>query len=553
MAVLLVAALVALIPGKAFVQQDAPPAADLPAGVPSIGKGDPKIEHSLYSFFVIDQTQGREKAKEYAERRRLDLEDDRVLCVVEAETSLAGDRGGDPVPALMSHIQVLGGRVETFYQDLVQCQIPATRIPELAAHPLVRYLRPPLKPYPLAVTSEGVALTGANLWSGMEPYRNGSAKVKVAVLDLGFYGYPSLLGTELPSSVTTRSFRADGNIQAATVHGAACAEIIYDMDPDVDLYLVNFSTDVEHHQAVDWLIGQRVEIISYSIGWFNAGDGKGTGPICQDVKKASDNGIFWASSAGNEAEDHWEGTYSDTDSDRWHNFTTGNEILNFYVPAYTSVGAFLNWDDWGTWSGASYSGSSQDYDLELLIWNGSNWVFVDGSYNFQTGTQWPVEAIGYWYATFSTYWGVAIYRWSTTRNCKLELFTIGNSSAIQYNVPAGSLTIPSDSPYALAAGAVDAVADALHSYSSRGPTHDGRTKPDFASPSGVSTASYGTRNFYGTSASAPHLAGGLALMKGMTPYTLDQIKTILEQRAVDKGDAGKDNIYGVGRLNLRKK
>ena len=162
------------------------------------------------------------------------------------------------------------------------------------------------------MTSEGVAKTGADTWQGVSAYRT-TEKVKVCILDAGFQGYTGLLGTELPSSVTVRSFRADDDIEAGQVHGAACAEIVHDMAPDADLFLVNFNTDVEHHLAVDWIISEGVKVISYSIGWWNAGDGKGTGPICDDVKKAYDAGIIWCNSSGNDAENHWEGTFSDPD------------------------------------------------------------------------------------------------------------------------------------------------------------------------------------------------------------------------------------------------
>ncbi len=157
------------------------------------------------------------------------------------------------------------------------------------------------------------------------------------------------------------------------------------MYPEADLYLVNFSTDIEQHNAVDWLIAQGVQVISYSIGWSNAGDGKGTGPIDEDVKKAAARSIIWASAAGNDAQSHWEGTFSDPDANNYHNFEPGNEILNFWVPANRLVAAFLNWDDWGTWNGTDYSGSSQDYDFYLYIWSGGNWYLVDKSLGFQTG------------------------------------------------------------------------------------------------------------------------------------------------------------------------
>jgi subtilisin family serine protease len=371
-------------------------------------------------------------------------------------------------------------------------------------------------------------------------------------LDIGFDGYQQLLGNELPSQVVTRSFRADGDISAGEKHGTACAEIVHDMAPEAKLYLVNFSNDVEHYNAVNWLISRNVDAISYSLGWTNAGAGDGTGPICDDVRRAANNEIAWASAAGNEAVAHWEGNFNDTDGDGWHNFSSNDEILDFWVPGSTPVAADLNWDDWGTWDGNNYSGSREDYDLYLYRLSGSDWVQVDSSTNWQTGTEWPVESIGYWEIPSATYWGIAIRKSNATRNVKLEVFIEGNAEAIEYNIPAGSIIIPADSSSAIACGATDWSNDSYHYYSSRGPTSDLRIKPDFTAPSGVSTQTYGMRSFYGTSASAPHMAGAIALLKGKTPYSLSQILTILQFRAVDLGTPGKDNQFGRGRLDLRK-
>jgi hypothetical protein len=49
------------------------------------------------------------------------------------------------------------------------------------------------------------------------------------------------------------------------------------------------------------------------------------------------------------------------------------------------------------------------------------------------------------------------------------------------------------------------------------------------------------------------MAGAIALLKEKTPYSLEQVIIILEGRAVDLGDPGKDNIYGAGSLKLKKK
>src|SRR5262245_56965621 len=49
--------------------------------------------------------------------------------------------------------------------------------------------------------------------------------VKVAILDSGFRGYRAFLGKGLPTHVTARSFRNDGNLEAKdSRHGILCGE-----------------------------------------------------------------------------------------------------------------------------------------------------------------------------------------------------------------------------------------------------------------------------------------------------------------------------------------
>ena len=82
----------------------------------------------------------------------------------------------------------------------------------------------------------------------------------------------------------------------------------------------------------------------------------------------------------------------------------------------------------------------------------------------------------------------------------------------------GSVTEPASSPNAVAVGATCFSATTPEPYSSRGPTLDGRDKPDVLAPDSVSGATYGASGgcedgFAGTSAAAPHVAGAAALIE----------------------------------------
>jgi hypothetical protein len=495
-------------------------------------KPHPKLTSAIDSIIKTYKKEGLTPALTSAEKQGLATTYDLVQVVIEGKNEFVS-------AAIKGKVEDFGGMVEAKWENLVQARVPIYEIVRLAELSEVKLVREPYRPIPMQVVGEGVGVIGAAEWANVS-FHPPAQPVKVAIFDGGFKDYENLLGTELPSSVTVKSFRYDGDIEANSVHGTACAEVIYDIAPDAQFYLVNFGSDVEHHQAVDYFVQQEIDVVSYSMGWANMGAGNGTGPICEDVDEAHQNGILWVSAAGNDAEHHWEGTFSDPNSNGWHNFIGTDETLSVYLYAGYTAAIFLNWDDW-------YN-SDQDYDIYLTTTGG---FIVAGSTNWQAGTQWPTEAIYYTPSTTGWY-NIWINKYSATRNVKLEIFVWG-AGALEHIVKSGSLCVPADSGNAVTVGATFWGDDSLEAFSSQGPTSDGRVKPDLAAPDGVNSVTYAGA-FYGTSASTPHVAGACALIKSKIGiFNWDNIYDILSARAIDYGPTGKDNKYGYGRLSLKKK
>jgi subtilisin family serine protease len=507
---------------------------------PLVRGGSPHLDSRLARLADIERSQGLEAAARFAAANAILLDPDnrvRVLIHPPSPPSVQDEQ------AIVARVAAFGGEVRGQAGNLIEARLAMGALEGLPGPREIGWIEPAPLPVALRFTSQGVAVTQASrLLESGAAYRASAEPVRVGVLDEGFEGYQRLLNDELPASVTTRSFHSQG-IEAGVAHGTACAEVVHDMAPEAELYLANFDSVAGHGQAVDWLVSQQVDVISYSIGWLNQGPGDGRGVINDHVRRALGAGVEWVVAAGNEAQTHWEGAFSDPNVNGWHNYASLDETNTVPLRAGDLLVVFLNWDDWFQ--------SNQDYDLYIFD---QSLRLMSWSTNFQTGTQPPTEVAGL-IAPFTGSYHVAVYQYSATRNARLETFfiVVSPEGQLQYVVSAGSLTIPADTDGAIAAGATYWANDQGEPFSSRGPTSDGRTKPDLSAPDGVDTATYLAEGepFYGTSAAAPHVAGAIALLKERFGiFSLDQVVQILYGRAIDRGPTGKDNQYGEGRLDL---
>jgi len=139
---------------------------------------------------------------------------------------------------------------------------------------------------------------------------------------------------------------------------------------------------------------------------------------------------------------------------------------------------------------------------------------------------------------------------------RLSLVVVGSpdrGQPLDIPIASGSLAEPADHPLVLTLGALRTVSDdaatAAAAFSSRGPTNDGRLKPDLLAPTGLPGASIS--GFAGTSASAPHAAGAAALLREALP-SADRAALVreLRGRAIDIGAPGLDVETGAGLLSL---
>ena len=481
------------------------------------------------------------------------VRDDRVLVLIEHELP------GAEVDAALDNVGAT--RRTRIGASFVEAFVPIARLKALQTHPGVRYVRPAplaspppagsLGAIPLSVDGSEVAKTGAAAWHSVGIDGSG---VKIGIIDdfdqTVWNGAQANGDVPAPAGVYCIQLGATCNIWSTTpgaTHGTAVAEIVHEMAPGASLFLANELSLGDLYNVVDYFAAQGVQIINYSATRVYDGPGDGTGPSDDVIDHATSKGIAWVNAAGNSGGGgYWRGEWTDADADNWLEFSAGDEVMGFLCGW-----AFgLRWDDW-------HVGNPTDYDI--YIWDdiadvGNFAALKGGSENLQTAGAPPVEnfSVGCSGDADADYLKVRLR--DTGDGVSGDVLELAVNSLLEYWQSPYSAAIPlgdTANPGAVSVGAVDPPSGAsVASYSARGPTNDGRTKPDLSAPAGMRTLSFGT--FSGTSAAAPVVAGGAALLfdAGLVANPV-QLKTyLLGNAVVDRGSAGPDNAYGAGELYL---
>ncbi len=499
---------------------------------------NPELASAYKDFLIAYQEGGQAAALELARKRDMLTPGGDVAVTLVLDTEEHGP--------LVQQLEGVGVAVVSAYRDRVNVAVPLAlieaelerdnpgavfeQLTELE-HVIGVQLPEPRANDGSGIEGEGVGVVDAEAWH--QAGFTGSG-LRVGVLDLGFAGYEALLSTELPDSVVMQTF---GWYDSEEIHGTACAEIVHEVAPEAALFFAWYDgSDAAMGEAVDWLMGHGVHIISHSASGIS-GPRDGTGWDARLIDDLASQGVLWVNSSGNKALAHYRGVFTDEDGDDLHEFAPGEEMLALYNGGYVAVA--LNWDDdWGR--------ASQDYELFLYDVNGNELASSQDTQSGEAGHE-PVEWLRYETGGAVVYAVVSAYQ--IDHPAILDIFV--NGAEVAYPSPAYSLCPPADAVGSLTVGAANWQDDSLAEYSSQGPTADGRLKPEISAPTGVSGATYGVEEFDGTSSSCPHVAGAAALIWQAHPHlSRQEVADFLMRHAVDLGEAGPDTGYGYGRLQL---
>lgn len=468
---------------------------------------------------------------------------------------------GDPlVPVIMerevtgragfqARLAAAGARLDAMSRSYLRVLVPLGRLGGfIDAFPDER-LRAPYPATPMfglgGAVSESVDLTGAD---GYQAGGLDGAGTKVAVIDLGFAQLEAARAAgELPATACDAAHSQDftgSGLTTGTIHGTGVAEHLADMAPGAELYCLKVDDPVALQNAADYLRSNGIRIANHSVGWVLASYYDDSGAINGIVNDSRDSdGVFWVLAAGNVAQRHWRGSWTDADGDGMLEFAGGDELMALSGTA-GNVAVFLNWDQYGFVSKT---------DLDLYIENNTGAV-VASSTTAQGPLNDPVEAVSFVYAAAEAPYSIRVARAGGASATGLDITLFSFNHDLEYAVAASSLLDPVNAHGAFSVGAISRANwpqanPPLRAYSSRGPTSDGRLKPELVAPDGTASLTYGVSS--GTSFSAPTVAGAAALLLQEDPaLTAAMLAARLQGEAIDVGAAGADTLYGAGKLQL---
>ncbi len=318
--------------------------------------------------------------------------------------------------------------------------------------------------------------------------------------------------------------------------GRAMMQLIYDVVPGSDLaFHTAFGGQANFAQGIIDLANAGANVTVDDVGYF-AETFFVDGIIAQAVDAVSASGVPHFSSAGNNADQSYE-------SDTWieTELPDGRDAFVFepdsteteqpiLVGAAGTFGTAIfsfQWDDPAASSSLSSPGADTDLAIEIL--DGSGTVVASADVNNIDGD--PVEVLGFQSPTTAEYTlriirnsgpAPGLIKYTHNGAALITAYETNSSTSVGHSIAAGGAGVAaaefSNTPEF---GVDPAVPEGFTSLGgtpilfeidgTRKPSPEVRDQPRFTGPDGTSTTMPGFSSFFGTSASAPHVAALAAL------------------------------------------
>ncbi len=479
-----------------------------------------------------------------------------------------------------SKLESMGVKIEIVNAkyNIVQAWIPFDKVEEVSNLSFVRKITPPSygRLRTGSVTSEGDAVIQSNIVRSSLKF-DGTG-VRVGVISDGVDHRAASQATgDLPSNITVGITDQMGGDE-----GTALLEIIHDIAPGADLAFSTGNTSVEFINSIDFLVNTaQVDVIVDDLGFTDEPNFQ-DGPIALEAENAVNNGVVFVSAAGNDADKHYQALYVEAPPQMQSN---GSHLMDFgaaigkasttllpiLVGANQQITIFLQWND-------PFGGSSNVYDLFLLDAGGNQIPSCTTctSTNTQNGSQDPIEVVTYQNNTPNlVIVNVEVNRFRGMSKTLAIFSDNGTEVSPDFDVPSDTVFGHPAARDVIAVGAVPATNDQfcssasgpnqIEDFSSQGPeaiffpSFEQRLKPDVVAPDGIHISGAGGVGspdgrggfiLCGTSGSAPHVAGVVALMLQANPNLApDQVASALENTAIHLGTPIPNGIFGFGLID----
>jgi hypothetical protein len=533
----------------------------LTGGIPALAQQAPSVSQNLREAKKLkvsadllavaaqqqQRTNGRNRAAELPLSGSTKIQVINGYVVVEAVASSAN------ATQLLADLQAKGLRDGVAYGAMVSGLFPLDKLGSLEGVASLQQLRPAYTPSRNVgrVTSQGDVALRADV--ARARYSVSGKRVKVGILSDSYNNLggaaAGVTSGDLPANVEVLKDLPGGGID----EGRGMAEIIHDVAPDAPLAFrtaflgqPDFALGIEELQQA----GSRVivdDIIYFAEPFFQ------NGIVAQAASKVTRAGSLYFSSAGNQGQQSYQATFKNSGrtfpgvEGEAHDFGDGDILQGITLAAGGELSLSLQWDD-PFFSASGEAGAQTDLDVYLLF-NGALLPF--SSVNNNIGGD-PFEFIGVVNnGAAPVTVELLIVKRAGPDPKLIKYVNFGGGTTVEYDTNSSTLIGHANAKEVVAVGASayfntplfnpNVTAPVINGFSALGGTpilfsDNGRRlrraqvnlKPEVTGPDGANTTFFppaqvaplsasdvegdGFPNFFGTSASAPHVAAVAALM-----------------------------------------